>query len=136
MGHHTLFSVVDASLALDNSTGASYYKFLIARAVQDCEAVEAACVSQVITVEMSVPHVPYAQCSLLSCCFTVVSALNKYPPAVTWKLSKGFCLLGLYPGKDPGNWAFICESTDGGNIWELWGGAGKRLFANLCMLPN
>lgn len=82
----------------------------------------------------------YALSNLLPCCFTTAWALNKSPGAVGWKQIKGFCLLGwICPGKDPGSCASTCESTDKEILcgFGVRGkGWGKRLFGNLCRLPN
>lgn len=137
LGHHTLFSVVDASLALDNCTWASYKKFLIARAMQECKAAEVACVSQVITVKMSVPCVPLCRALLPFLLFYSSVTPKQIPSSSELEAEQRLLLAGavsvqariLQTGHSP-------VKAQMGKIFRSFGVWGKRFFANLCMLPN
>lgn len=133
----TLYSVRDASLVLDNPTWVSYEKFLIVRAMQDCKAVRAAWVTQVITVKMSVPYVPL-RTALLTFMLFYSSITPKQIPSSSelgsWAKASAYWGY-ICVGKDPGNLAFTCGSTDG-EIFGNFGVWGKRVFANVCTLPN
>lgn len=128
--------MVDTSLALDNST-LSYKKFLVARAMQDCKEVEVACVRQVITLKMSVPSVPLCTALLTFMLFCSSVSPKQIFSSSELEIDQRLLLVGavsvqarmLETGHSP-------VKAQMGEIFRSFGVWGKRLFANLHMVPN
>lgn len=83
---------------------------------------KAACVSQVITVKMSVPYLPLCTALLtfmLFCSSISPKQISSSSELGSWAKASAYwgCIC---VGKDPANLAFTCESTGGENIWEFW----------------
>lgn len=105
--------------------------------MQECKAVEVACVNQVITVNMSVPYVPLCAALLTFMVFYTSITPKQISSSSELEAEQGLLLAGAVSVQ-----AWILETghlpvkAQMGKIFKSFGVWGKRLFTNLCMLPN